>query len=159
MDYRWFLFLHVGVVLVFMLLHGVHVTVTWKKRWQSDPSQHLALFEPLSDVRWLRYSALGVVGSGLLLVALLNAWTAIWIWASLALLVVIWLTMYVWGGAYYNATQQTAEAALAASGTPTEAETRAAFDRARMSWLVPAMTVVGLGGVGVILWLMVFRPG
>ena len=63
MDYRWWLFLHVGSVLVFMLAHGVQVMVTWKKRWQSDPEENLALFEPLPEVRWLRYSGLAVVGS------------------------------------------------------------------------------------------------
>jgi hypothetical protein len=103
MDYRWWLFLHVGSVLVFMLAHGVQVMVTWKKRWQSDPEQNLVLFEPLPDVRWLRYSALAVVGSGLLLVAFSGLWTAAWIWVSLLLLVVIWVVMYWWGGAYLHA--------------------------------------------------------
>ena len=39
------------------------------------------------------------------------------------------------------------------------ADKRPAFDQARLSWRVPAMTVAGIGGVAVILWLMVFRPG
>jgi hypothetical protein len=159
LDYRWLLFLHVGAVLVFMLAHGVQVVVTWKKRWEADPAQHLALFAPLPDVRWLRYSALAVVVSGFLLVVVLNIWTSAWIWVSLGLLVAIWLAMYRWGGEYYNATQATAEALHAAAGAPAEPQARAAFDRVRLSWRVPAMTVVGVFGVALILWLMVFRPG
>ena len=120
MDYRWWLFLHVGSVLVFMLAHGVQVMVTWKKRWQSDPEENLALFEPLPEVRWLRYSGLVVVGSGLLLVAFSGLWTAAWVWVSLLLLVLIWVLMYFWGGAYYTITEQAARAVLAASGTPDE---------------------------------------
>lgn len=158
MDYRWLVFLHVGAVLIFMLAHGVQVVVTWKKRWEADPAQNLALFGPLPDVRWLRYAGLAVVITGLIATAYANLWMQAWIWMSLGLLVGIWALMYFWGGAYYNLTERTAEAALAAVGTASAADAGLAFDRARHSWLVPAMTVVGLGGVALILWLMIFKP-
>lgn len=159
MDLRWLVFVHVLSALLFMLAHGVQVTVSWKKRWEPDPVRHLALFEALPDVRWLRYTLLGVVASGFLMVALLNIWTRAWIWGSLAVLGVIWLLMYRWGADYYNSTEQMAEALMAAAGTDAEPAARKAFDSARLSWLVPAMTAVGIGGVGIVLWLMVFRPG
>jgi len=158
MDYRWLVFLHVGAVLIFMLAHGVQVMVTWKKRWEADPAQNLALFGPLPDVRWLRYSGLAVVLTGLIATAFANLWLQAWIWISLGILVAIWVLMYVWGGAYYNLTEHTAEAALAAAGTPSAADAGLAFDSARHSWLVPAMTIVGIGGVALILWLMIFKP-
>jgi hypothetical protein len=157
--YSWLLYVHIGTVLVFMLAHGVQVIVTWKKRWEADPAQNEVLFAALPDVRSLRLAALAVVISGLLLVALLDLWTRAWIWASLALLVAIWLAMWRWGRDYYESIQLASRAAVAAAGTPGEPAARSAFDRARLSWLVPAMTVVGIGGVAVILWLMVFRPG
>ena len=158
MEYRWLLFLHVGAVLVFMLAHGVQVTVTWKKRWVADPATSLALFEALPSGWPLRASMAGVVITGVLLVAVLNSWSQLWIWLSLAVLAVIWLTMWRWGAAFYDLIGQAAEGAIAATGTAEEAAARAAFDRARLSWLVPAMTVVGMGGITLILWLMVFRP-
>ncbi len=34
----------------------------------------------------------------------------------------------------------------------------AEFQVVRMSWRVPAMTAVGLGGIAAILWLMIFKP-
>jgi hypothetical protein len=158
MDYRWLVFLHVGAVLVFMLAHGVQVMVTWKKRWEADPAQNLALFGPLPDVRWLRYSGFAVVVTGLIATAYANLWMQAWIWISLATLIAIWVLMYFWGGAYFNLTEQAAEVALAAAGTASAAETTRAFDRARHSRLVPAMTAVGVGGVALILWLMIFKP-
>jgi hypothetical protein len=157
-DYRWLLFLHVGSVLVFMLAHGVQVTAAWKMRWEADPAEIGSLFAPLPLTRWLRYTLLGVLITGVVLVAFLNIWTSAWIWLSLGLLAVIWALMYVWGGAFLTAIEETCQAAVEAAGTSSEADARAAFDRARRSWLVPAMTVVGLGGVGVILWLMIFKP-
>jgi hypothetical protein len=158
MDYRWIVFLHVGAVLVFMLAHGVQVMVTWKKRWEADPAQNLALFGPLPEVRWLRYSALAVVGTGLIAVGYLNIWMQAWIWLSLGILALIWVLMYFWGGAYYTVTEQAAEAAIAVAGTADEVTARAEFDRVRHSWMVPAMTIVGIGGVAIILWLMIFKP-
>jgi hypothetical protein len=159
MDSRWLLFLHIGAVLALMLAHGVHVTASWKKRWEADPTRQLALFDPLTDARWLRLGMGAVIGSGLLSVWALDIWTQRWPWLSLAVLVLLWLLMYRWGGAYYNATEMTAEALLAAQGTDNAAAARRAFDQARQSWLVPAMTVLGLGALAFILWLMVFRPG
>lgn len=75
---RWVLFLHLAAVLGFMLAHGVQVTVMWRIRSESDPS----------DL----------------------------------------------------------------------ATKRAAYDAARLSPHPFIVTVVGLGGLGVILWLMVFKP-
>jgi hypothetical protein len=156
--YQWLLFLHIGSVLAFMLAHGVQVTVTWRKRWESDPTRNLALFEVLPNVWPLRWAALAVVASGLALVFLLGLWNRAWIWLALAGFIVIWLTMWRWGGWYYNTMQETAERAIASAGTPDEAAAVGAFEVARMSWRVPAMTVVGLGGIAAILWLMIFKP-
>jgi hypothetical protein len=158
MEYRWLLFIHIGAVLVFMLAHGVHVAVTWKKRWVADPATNLTLFEALTNSLPLRAAMAAMIVSGLLLTAALNLWSQPWIWLSLAILAAIWLTMWRWGGEFYNLIQETAERAIATVGTPGEATARAEFDRARFSWLVPAMTVVGIGGVALVLWLMIFRP-
>ncbi|MEX2547248.1 MAG: hypothetical protein WD830_05600 [Chloroflexota bacterium] len=77
---------------------------------------------------------------------------------SLILLAVIWVTMWRWGAAYYNLMQDTAERAIAAKDTVDGAATLAEFERARLAWHPFAMTIVGLVGVAVILWLMIFRP-
>lgn len=158
--YQWLVFLHVGSVLVFMLLHGVQVTVTWKKRWEPDPTRNQALFEALPNgVRTLRLPIIAVVATGLVLVAFLGIWTQWWIWLTLVILVAIWLTMWRWGGGYYNLIQAAADRAIAAAGTPDESSSLAAFEKARLDWRTPAMTIVGVGGIAAILWLMVFRPG
>lgn len=157
--YQWLLFLHIGSVLVFMLLHGVQVTVTWKKRWEPDPERNQALFEALpSGVRTVRFPFVAVVASGLTLVVFLGIWTHWWIWLSLLLLIVIWLTMWRWGGGYYNLIQVAAERAIAAAGTPDELVALAVFQKARLDWRTPAMTSVGILGTAAILWLMIFKP-
>ncbi len=156
--YSWLLYVHIGAVLVFMLAHGVQVMVTWKMRWQADPAKMVQLFEALPLTLPLRWGVLAIFASGIVLVAVLNLWLSVWIWVSLAILAAIWLAMYRWGGEYYTLIENTVVPLMDATDESAVPEMRAAFDRARLSWRVPAMTVVGIGGVAVILWLMVFRP-
>jgi hypothetical protein len=156
--YEWLLFMHVALVLAFMLLHGVQVTVTWIKRFEADPEQNLGLFAALPSVLPLRITMVTLIVSGFLLVAWLNIWTKGWIWLSLLLLVLLWLSMWRWGGGYYGALSLTADAAISARGTSDEAAARAAFNAVRLSWHAPGLTVIGVVGTLVILWLMVFRP-
>jgi hypothetical protein len=156
--YPWLIFAHIGAALAFMLVHGVQVTVTWRKRRETDPARNQALFDALPNVWPIRWAAIGVVATGVALIALLGAWTKLWIWLSLALFVLIWLTMWRWGGEYYTSIQDAAERAIASSNSPDEPAATAAFEAARLSWRVPAMTVVGLVGVAAVLWLMIFKP-
>jgi hypothetical protein len=157
--YGWLLFLHIGSVLAFMLIHGVQVTVTWKMRREADPARMVQLFDPLPSTLPLRWAVLAIFISGLALVAFRNLWLAAWIWVSLGILAAIWLAMYRWGGEYYTEIENTVTPLMDAADEIAIAEKRAAFDRARLSWRVPAMTIVGIVGVAVILWLMVFRLG
>lgn len=156
--YHWLLFLHIALVLGFMLAHGVQVVVMLKQRSERDPERNLALFDILPDVLPLRILAVSVVATGFLLVAALSLWGRWWIWLSLFLLALIWVAMYRFGGAYYTLLEETATRAIEARGTPLEADAAAAFARARRAWHPAALAVTGLGGITLILWLMVFKP-
>jgi hypothetical protein len=156
--HQWLLFLHIAAVLAFMLAHGVQVTVILTQRNEAEPERNLALFERLPDVFLLRILLISVVASGFLLVAALSLWGRWWIWISMGVLAVVWLAMYRFGGAYYNLLEETATQAIEARGTALEAEAAARFVTARRGWHPAMLAATGLGGLGVILWLMVFRP-
>ena len=156
--YHWLLFLHIALVLGFMLAHGVQVVVMLKQRSEPDPERNLALFDILPDVRPLRILAVSIVATGFLLVATLSLWGRWWIWLSLFLLALVWVAMYRFGGAYYTLLEEAAGRAIEARGTPLEADATAAFARARRAWHPAALAVTGLGGITLILWLMVFKP-
>ena len=156
--YPWLLYLHIAAVIAFMLGHGVQVAVMLRQRSEGDPERNLALFEMLPTVKPLRYMSLGIVVTGLLLVAVLSLWARWWIWTSLGLLVGIWLVMYRFGGAYYTGLEDAATRAIESRGQTDEADAMAAFTRARRGPHPLILAAVGLGGVAVILWLMVFKP-
>ena len=65
--------------------------------------------------------------------------------------------MWRYGGTYYGLVQEAALAWVAADAAGKPA-LQAAYDSARRSRLVEAMSLIGLGGTAVILWLMMFKP-
>jgi hypothetical protein len=156
--YQWLLFLHIAAVLGFMLAHGVHVSVIWKQRSESDPQRNLALFDALPNGMTLRIMAGVVVLTGFLLVFSLDLWGRWWVWLSLLLLGAVWVLMFWLGGAYYNLIEQAATQAIAARGSANESAAVAEYHRARLAWHPIAMTAVGFVGLGAIVWLMIFKP-
>ena len=157
--YQWVVFAHVASVLAFMLAHGVHVVAMWAFRGEADPERAMTFFNDLPNVTGVRIVLAVTVASGVLAGFMGSWWTSGWIWTSLALLVVIWEAMWRYGGSFFGLVQEAAEAAIAArDADPSNPGPQAAYDAARRSWQPIAMSVVGLGGLAVILWLMMFKP-
>ena len=156
--YEWVLFVHIASILAFMLAHGVYVNAMWAMRGEADPEQMLTFFNIVPPVTMLRVILAVVVLSGGVAGFMGDWWGSAWIWISLGLLVVISVLMWLWGGPYFGDLQQAAEAAIAARGEPDNTTAQAAYDTVRHGWRVPAVSVVGLGGTAVILWLMMFKP-
>lgn len=157
--YQWIVFAHVASVLAFMLAHGIHVTVMWAMRREPDPERLLTFFNNLPTSRGLRI-LLGLVAlTGAIAGFMGSWWGSGWVWASLILLAVIALGMWRFGGGYIGLVEEAAVAAIAARDTDAgNPAPQAAYDAARASWHTIGMSILGLGGVAVILWLMMFKP-
>ena len=157
--YPWVVFVHVASVLAFMLAHGVHVSAMWAMRGEPDPERMLTFFNHGPSTTWLRVLLVVVVASGVAAGILGSWWGTAWIWASLAVLAAIWLAMWRYAGEYFGLVEGAANAAIAGRGAdPQNAAPLAAYDTARGSWHPIGMSVVGLGGLLIILWLMMFKP-
>jgi hypothetical protein len=157
--YQWLIFLHVAAVLAFMLAHGVHVAAMWAMRAEQDPERSLTLFNPVPSVTMLRVLLAVVVASGVVAGFMGSWWGRGWIWASLLVLTVIAVFMWRFGSGFYGLIQEAAERAVAArSSEPADPAAQAAFDVARRSWHTAGVSVVGLGGLAILLWLMMFKP-
>ena len=157
--YEWVVFVHVASVLGFMLAHGVHVVAMWAFRGEADPERALTFFNDLPKVTGLRILLAVIVGSGVLAGFMGSWWDRGWIWVSLATLIAISAAMWQDGGAYYGRVEEAAMEAIAArAGDPTDDMALHAFHMARQGWQPVGMSVIGLGGMAVILWLMMFKP-
>lgn len=159
---RWVLYLHLASVLGFMLAHGVQVQVMWRQRGEPDPERNLGLFDPLPGLLLLRLLLGAVIGTGLVAGILVPWWRQWWMWIALALLLAITWLMRRYGGGYYELIQRTATEAIEAAKEGAEASDqaakRAAFDAARGGWHPIVVSAIGLGGLAIILWLMMFKP-
>jgi hypothetical protein len=157
--YDWVVFVHVASILAFMLAHGVHVTAMWAMRREPDPERMLTFFNDLPKTTGLRALLAVVVLSGAIAGFMGGWWGSGWIWLSLALLACIAIGMWWFGGTFYGLVGAAAEAALAArTADPSNPGPQAAYDAARRGWQTIGMSVLGLGGLAVILWLMMFKP-
>ena len=157
--YEWVVFVHVASILAFMLAHGIHMTAMWAMRGEPDPERMLTFFNDVPTATVLRILLGVVVLSGATAGFMGSWWGSGWIWASLVLLAVIAVAMWRFGGEYFGLVQEAAEAAIAARiGDPSNSAPQAAYNTARRSWQPIGMSVLGLGGVAVILWLMMFKP-
>lgn len=157
--YEWVVFVHVASILGFMLAHGVHMTAMWAMRREPDPERMLTFFNDLPKPTALRVLLAVVVLSGATAGFMGSWWGSGWIWTSLALLALIAIAMWRFGGEFYSLMEQAAGDALAArTADPSNPASQAAYDAARRSWQTPGLSVIGLGGVALILWLMMFKP-
>jgi hypothetical protein len=157
--YEWLIFLHIAAVLAFMVAHGAHITAMWRMRAEADPTISLTLLNAVSSALPVRILLAVVVGTGVLAGFMGSWWTRGWIWTSIAVLVVIWVTMWRYAGNYYGLVEDAAARAIEARASDaTNGSAQQEFDAARRGWQTIAMTVIGFGGLAIILWLMMFKP-
>ena len=160
--YGWIVFLHVLGAFMFAAGHGVSMFVVFQARKERDRGKLAALLD-LSG--W----SLGVAGIGLLLVLafgilagiVAGLWGKGWLWASLALFIVIGIVMTPIGGSYLR-TLRLAIGQRPRNAKPTDPDPVPASDgelaALQASNRPEILLVVGAGGFAVILWLMMFKP-
>lgn len=162
--YSWMVYLHILATLSFLIVHGVSSVVAWRLKKQRDPATARA---------WLELNTNGVVIAvfyGSLLVLLIcgvvagfmgDWWGRGWIWLSLTLLIGIIISMFIIGSRYSGRLRK----ALGMpwfdgrkehpAGEPAPIEEIHALLAGSPAL---ALTVIGFGGIAVILWLMMFKP-
>lgn len=155
-------FLHIISAFLFVAGHGVSMLVAFRLRRETSPDRMKALLD-LSTV------SLNLAGIGLLLLLASGIAAGIagdyfgklWIWLSLALLVVIGGLMTPVGAIYYTKVR----AALGMrtrglkDGDPDPVPvSQAELDVLLASRRPEALLALGAGGFLVILWLMTYRP-
>ena len=159
--YDWLIFLHVLGVLGFLTAHGAAVAISFRVRGERDAERIRALLD-LSRGMTAAGSVFLLVflASGIAAGFMGNWWGHVWIWASLGLLVLIGIAMNVLGTRPLNRIREMTQAA-AMKKTSLASPDLSADER--ITTILAAthpvlLTVVGGGGVALILWLMMFKP-
>jgi len=157
--YNWLVFLHIFFAFAFMLSHGAYAAAMLKFRAEPDPEQSLTFFNNLPSKNFGRYLyiAMGVFGFSASFMT--GWWKQGWIWASAVVLLVVTFVMYKYGAGYYYIISDTARRLIEARKTNTNVEAaQKEFDDARFTPHAMIVSVVGIVGLAIILWLMRFKP-
>lgn len=161
--YRWIVFGHVLGVLAFMAAHGVSIVVCFRLKHARTPAEAKPLLDLSGAVLGIMLGAFALMSLTGLIAGIWGGWWPTgWFWLSVAILVGILVLMAEQGAMAFHRIRRAAglsyvdrkrrpQAALPAPDIPAMI---AAIDATR-PWL---LTIVGLGGVAVLTWLMMFKP-
>ncbi len=157
--YNWLVFLHILFAFLFMLAHGVHAAAMLKFRGEPDPEKALTFFNIVPDVKYVRYLTLAMGLFGLAAAYLAGWFNKVWVWASLVVFLAISWAMYQYGAMYYKRIWDAILNLIEAKRTNTSLPAaQKEFDDARNAPNAMIVSIVGILGLAVILWLMRFKP-
>lgn len=162
---NWYLlvvFVHVVGSFLFVLSHGVSITMALRLRRERDPVRIAALLE-LSEVSiWGVYAGLLILlVSGIAAGFMGGWWGRLWIWISLAMLVGLVVAMYFLGTTFYTRVRHAVgikgytdkkDAPMPEPATPEALAVLLASSRPFV------LAAVGGGSLLILLWLMYYKP-
>ncbi|MGH2739813.1 MAG: DUF2269 family protein [Actinomycetota bacterium] len=153
--YRWWVFVHIVGVFGFLTAHGASVAVAFRLRGERNPARIQALLELSGrSINAFFVSLLVLLTGGIVAGFLGHWWAQAWIWVSLGVLVATSLVMFLLGTPYYKRLRLAAQEASGGSEVVTE-------DRLVGVLRSPVpiiLAFVGFGALGLILYLMMFKP-
>jgi len=155
--YELLRFLHVLSAMAYFLFHGAVASVTFAIRREPGPKR----IDALSEVMVLAYRGAPIAGvvlvlSGILLGFMGRWWGDRWIWASVAVLLVIGILMNRLGKPYM--TEGFSRARNPSAQLRPQAG-RGILGGMRAFFFHPMFfTFTGMIGLAIVLWLMMFKP-
>lgn len=161
--YSWLVFAHILGIFGFLLAHGTAAAVAFALPRQREVERVRALLDLSRSVTMVgSVSLLVLLAAGIALGFMGNWWGQGWIWASLGLFILIGVTMTPLGSRPLNRIRQTVDPAHAKPAGALPPPDASVADKpltvllaATHPWL---LTIIGGGGVALILWLMLFKP-
>jgi hypothetical protein len=164
--HTWIVFIHVAGVIVFLVAHGVSVGVVLRLRTERDTASVRTLVD-LSRGSMMAMSVGGLIWLVAGIVAGFTAnggtgwWTngTYWIWVSLVLAIVIIGLMTPMGRIYLNRIRAAVGVdAKTGAVSPDFRVDAAALEAAVRSGQPTVLAAIGVGGLLILLWLMIFKP-
>ena len=157
--YPWLVWLHILGAFIFAFGHGTSAVVAFKLRRERDPVRIAALLEVSLISTAVLYVGLLLLLGGGIAAGVVGQWFGqLWLWAAIAVLVIVMFLMYAIGSAYYIQLRR----AVGQRG-PRDREAPAVLPPAELAALLDshrpdALAAIGVIGLAAILWLMVFKP-
>jgi hypothetical protein len=157
----WLVFAHILGAFTFVLAHGVSIFVALRLRNERDEVRVVTLLDlSRSAVAIAALAVLFLLVTGVIAGFIGDYWGQRWIWASLAILILLWGYMSFRGTMFLDAVRHAAGTVGVYDKKGTEPPPA---DPAALAGLLAssrALELAMIGGIGlvVILWLMVLKP-
>lgn len=160
--YTLIVFVHIAGVLLFMLGHGASANVALALRRERDPERIRALLDlSVSSFSWAYLGLVILLIAGIVAGFMGNHWGRGWIWTAIVVLVVLGVAMYALGSAPMGRLREAVglkpyrrTGQIPLGEVKSETEIAALLTNNQGIYL----TVLGLGGILILLYLMVFKP-
>jgi hypothetical protein len=160
--YIWLVFFHVLGVFRFLIGHGASAMVSLRLRYvRGDLQQVRALLDlSMYSIYVMYVSLLLLLVTGVWATFRGRLWDEGWIWVSLVLLVAMIIAMYAIASTYYHKVRQAAGLSIihgprVESPPPANQEELEALLSSPRPFVLAG---IGLGGLIVILYMMMFKP-
>lgn len=158
----WLIFIHILGAITFFLAHGTSIAMAFQLRKETDFSRIRALLDLSMSTMVVMIISFLVMGiSGLIMPFILRIWNRGWIWASIVLMIVVFLYMVFMNDKRYKHLRRMVGLPYMIGGKTFPAEEPASQEEveAHIRKLnVTGLVVVGYGIPMIVLWLMVFKP-
>lgn len=153
--YRWWVFVHLSGVFGLLISHGASIALAFQLRRERDPGRIETLLQLSGNSIRVFYTSLIVLLVGAFAATTDGGlWGHGWIWASLVALAMIMVVMYFVARPYYHRIRFVAGAMAAGSTAVTPQQ----LDELLRSRRGLATISIGLAGLVLILYLMLFKP-
>ncbi len=159
---RWLIFLHILSALTFYMAHGTSVAMAFKIRKETD----FARIRAMLDLSWSTMILMGVsfliMGlTGIIMPFMIHIWNQIWIWASIVLMLFVFIYMAVFNETSYKQLRRLVGLPYMKGSKELPAEPPSSPEE--IAALLKKTSLTGLAVVGyvipaIVLWLMVFKP-
>ena len=159
---RWLIFLHVLSALTFYMAHGTSVAMAFRIRKETDFTRIRAML----DLSWSTMILMGVsfliMGlTGIIMPFMIHIWNQIWIWASIVLMLFVFIYMAMFNETSYKQLRRLVGLPYMKGGKELPAEPPSSPEE--VAALLKKTSVTGLVVVGYVipafvLWLMIFKP-
>jgi uncharacterized membrane protein len=160
--YRYIVYLHILGALGFMIAHGASASMAFRLRKEKDMDRIRAMLDLSGFPTMIMYlSLLVLLVAGITLGFMGHWWNRGWIWTSIGLFLAIAILMGVLGQRHYHGLRKLVGLPYF-EGSKEQPATEPASQgeiEAKIGESSPIfLSMVGFGGIAIILWLMMFKP-
>ncbi|HAV78652.1 MAG TPA: hypothetical protein DCX53_14990 [Anaerolineae bacterium] len=158
----WLVFLHTLSAFTFFLAHGASIAMAFKIRSETNFDRIRGMLDLSSaTLGWMFFSFLAMGLTGIAMPFILKIWNKGWVWASIVLMVIVFIRMAFMNDKRYKHLRRLVGLPYMIGGKefpPEPPASQSDVETHLKKLRIEELVVVGYVIPMIVLWLMVFKP-